>query len=268
VDAICINQQNIPERNFQVQLMKEVYSNAERVLIWLGECEDESDLAMDLIKTWAPPGAEQMDMARLLEKVPKGFDIRAWHAARRLFHRDYWKRAWILQEIVFSKQASVLCGSKHVSWEELGIAQVKWEKLKSQPENFHLLKPEQLKMVDLTFFDAVATISLHHVLQRMGKSRGLSSLLSLTHRSHATDPRDKIYALLGFSEVAVLGLAPDYNKPVERVYGEFFLAYLHSAARAQAQYSIPHWYWIPKSGTIHRPSIMDSGFSRLCIQFT
>jgi hypothetical protein len=93
VDAICINQQNIPERNFQVQLMKEVYSNAERVFIWLGECEDESDLAMDLIKTWAPPGAEQMDMARLLEKVPKGFDIRAWHAARRLFHRDYWKRA-------------------------------------------------------------------------------------------------------------------------------------------------------------------------------
>ena len=34
--------------------MKQIYSNAEQVIIWLGESEDGSDLAMDLIKTWAP----------------------------------------------------------------------------------------------------------------------------------------------------------------------------------------------------------------------
>lgn len=61
VDAICINQDNIPERNFQVQLMKQVYMHAERVLIWLGESEDDSDYAMDLIKAWSPPGAEAME---------------------------------------------------------------------------------------------------------------------------------------------------------------------------------------------------------------
>ncbi|KAF2028104.1 HET-domain-containing protein, partial [Setomelanomma holmii] len=36
-DAICINQDDVLERNSQVQLMKEVYSKAEKVAIWLGK---------------------------------------------------------------------------------------------------------------------------------------------------------------------------------------------------------------------------------------
>ncbi|ORY11525.1 heterokaryon incompatibility protein-domain-containing protein, partial [Clohesyomyces aquaticus] len=35
-DAICINQNNIPERSKQVKLMKRVYETAKHVLIWLG----------------------------------------------------------------------------------------------------------------------------------------------------------------------------------------------------------------------------------------
>jgi hypothetical protein len=49
VDAICINQENIPERGQQVQLMKAIYESAEQVLVWLGPSSDDSDLAMDLI---------------------------------------------------------------------------------------------------------------------------------------------------------------------------------------------------------------------------
>jgi hypothetical protein len=219
-----------------------------------------------LLKAWSPPDAEQMSMAQFLERIPQGFNIRAWHAARRLFARNYWKRAWIFQEIVFSKQATVLCGSKHVSWGELGRAQVKWQQLKSQPENFHLLKQDQLKMVQLTFFDTIAAISLHHLLQRLDESRGLFQLLNSTDRSHATDPRDKIYALLGFSEVAVLDLEPDYKKPVERVYGEFVQAYVEGERKLNVLFMTGIGYG--KAETIHRPPIMGPGFSRLCIQFT
>lgn len=44
IDAICINQQDVEERNSQVRRMREVYRRASRVLIWLGadhEPEDE-----------------------------------------------------------------------------------------------------------------------------------------------------------------------------------------------------------------------------------
>ena len=35
-DAICINQGDVLEKNHQVQYMKSIYSNAKRVVIWLG----------------------------------------------------------------------------------------------------------------------------------------------------------------------------------------------------------------------------------------
>lgn len=37
VDAICINQQSLDERNHQVALMGDIYSKASEVIIWLGE---------------------------------------------------------------------------------------------------------------------------------------------------------------------------------------------------------------------------------------
>ena len=36
-DAVCINQQDLPERGSQVQLMCKIYSEASRVLLWLGK---------------------------------------------------------------------------------------------------------------------------------------------------------------------------------------------------------------------------------------
>ncbi|KAH8807778.1 heterokaryon incompatibility protein-domain-containing protein [Xylogone sp. PMI_703] len=49
-DAICINQQDIPERNAQVRLMRQIFQRASRVLAWLGP-EDRRDYeAMELIQ--------------------------------------------------------------------------------------------------------------------------------------------------------------------------------------------------------------------------
>jgi hypothetical protein len=40
VDALCINQGDIQEKNVQVPLMSRIYRSAERVLVWLGPEED------------------------------------------------------------------------------------------------------------------------------------------------------------------------------------------------------------------------------------
>lgn len=39
-DALCINQEDIPERNAQVRIMADIYAAASKTLIWMGE-EDE-----------------------------------------------------------------------------------------------------------------------------------------------------------------------------------------------------------------------------------
>lgn len=47
IDAICINQVDIPERGVQVSIMGKIYRLAEQVTVWLGEGTEESDLAID-----------------------------------------------------------------------------------------------------------------------------------------------------------------------------------------------------------------------------
>jgi hypothetical protein len=47
VDAICINQNDNDEKNWQVQQMRDIYAQAEFVIAWLGAASDGSDLAME-----------------------------------------------------------------------------------------------------------------------------------------------------------------------------------------------------------------------------
>jgi hypothetical protein len=47
LDMICIHQQDIAERNHQVRQMGEFYKKAGRVITWLGQADEDSDLAME-----------------------------------------------------------------------------------------------------------------------------------------------------------------------------------------------------------------------------
>jgi hypothetical protein len=50
VDAICINQKDVLERNNQVGRMDEIYKQAVEVVAWLGTATDETDSAIDALK--------------------------------------------------------------------------------------------------------------------------------------------------------------------------------------------------------------------------
>ena len=50
VDALCINQDNIFDRNQQVQSMRHIYARASCVLIWLGEETDTVAEVFEMIK--------------------------------------------------------------------------------------------------------------------------------------------------------------------------------------------------------------------------
>jgi Heterokaryon incompatibility protein (HET) len=48
IDAICINQEDIEERNQQVSIMPEIYRKAERVLVWLEKTSIDPNLPLDI----------------------------------------------------------------------------------------------------------------------------------------------------------------------------------------------------------------------------
>ena len=52
-DALCINQGNIREKNEQVQLMTTIYSQATKVIVWLGPAAEDSDWCFDRLNALA-----------------------------------------------------------------------------------------------------------------------------------------------------------------------------------------------------------------------
>jgi hypothetical protein len=78
VDAICINQEDITEKEQQIPLMGDVYSKADSVFIWLGDATRETDRAM----IWLQSSGFQEYFAATAEESKKS---RHWAAARSLW---------------------------------------------------------------------------------------------------------------------------------------------------------------------------------------
>lgn len=53
IDAICIDEQSVEEKNQQVPLMCDIYSWASATVVWLGPAGDDSDVAMSCLPALA-----------------------------------------------------------------------------------------------------------------------------------------------------------------------------------------------------------------------
>lgn len=49
IDALCVDQSNVKEKNEQVLHMRDIYAAAESVTVWLGPAADNSDLIMEFL---------------------------------------------------------------------------------------------------------------------------------------------------------------------------------------------------------------------------
>ncbi|KAI0102435.1 HET-domain-containing protein [Nemania sp. FL0031] len=153
VDAICINQKNIEERNSQVRLMGGLYRTASSVLSWLGPPgHDRQDKALQIIREIAsmmtiPPdydsslSSETLDSRRELRReqtyaafqwlihtlgnmypLSGGTSDPRWGSLRALASNNYWTRIWILQETVLAKSPWThwfICGHESITFAEL-----------------------------------------------------------------------------------------------------------------------------------------------------
>jgi Heterokaryon incompatibility protein (HET) len=95
IDAICINQQDIPERNRQVRIMPHIYTRAQMVLVWLGEGAtiDYGTNAITSAKSLFPSSKQRYLLNRAgLKEYP---EVRKFLMG--LCTVDYWNRVWIIR---------------------------------------------------------------------------------------------------------------------------------------------------------------------------
>jgi hypothetical protein len=110
-DAICINQRDWEERGAQVNIMDEIYKNADSVAIYLGQPTDRTEEGMRLLRyftnTNAPPQSSPWESSPIAELERSILDI---------LDRPWFKRVWTVQEAVLARHTSLVSGDYTVSW--------------------------------------------------------------------------------------------------------------------------------------------------------
>jgi hypothetical protein len=93
VDAICINQEDIAEKSKQIQLMRKIYAQAGRVIIWLGEAFEDGDTALEYIRSLAE------DKARKERPLNGRRSKRIDNACIKLLQRKWFRRIWVRKDL-------------------------------------------------------------------------------------------------------------------------------------------------------------------------
>jgi hypothetical protein len=243
IDAVCINQNDVDERNSQVAMMRDIYASAAQVTIWLGEEDEDSDIALESLLTVIgkePWPEDRLSCSRIRRHCASFFfglpDRRLWLS-----------RVWILQELAMSRSDPiVMCGHKRTFWSTLVAA---WQAIAKEAlaifgarrqaptsvDGSSVNEPD-IEVLSLTKLDV-----LHNLRQAIASGGGdtLKKLLMISRTSAATDPRDRIYGLLGLLEEASLDpstsipITVDYHKSCAEVYTD---AMAHIFSRGEGPY--------------------------------
>lgn len=115
VDALCINQENHVEKGSQIPKMADIYNQATKVRVWLGEEEGNSDLALKFIR-------RVLNLSKLDQLVQDELTPNEWAAFLDLMKRPWFSRRWIVQEIALAREAYLHCGNESVTWKEFAEA--------------------------------------------------------------------------------------------------------------------------------------------------
>ena len=207
IDAICIDQADKHERNMQVAIMSEIYENAEKVDVWLGDEEHDSQMALDFIKN------EIVDLDRFDELV-KGkntISTEKWRALTALLTREWFERRWVVQEIALAKKAELYCGKDSVLWTDFTIAVAMFES-RSKPLS-ELYKASPSHDYNPNFLgdvEALGATRLVHVISNLlrrsdtgqisERRLNLEQLVANLATFQAREPHDMIYAVLALAK--------------------------------------------------------------------
>jgi hypothetical protein len=116
VDAICIDQGNVDEKNHQVQMMSQIYSYAIRVCIWLGLDDVESSRAIRFIKE------EILQLRHFDTLCQDESNSQKWQSLLLLMQRPWFFRRWVVQEIALARDATIYCGPDEIAWKDFSVA--------------------------------------------------------------------------------------------------------------------------------------------------
>lgn len=209
VDAVCMNQDDKAEKNQQLPLMPRIYGEASKVYVWLGNEDPKIDAsaAFTLIRK-----VRQWEQYK--EIVEKHTSCEEWDAFISLMNRDWFRRRWIVQDIVLAgaDRAEIWWGSKHIPWIEFAQAVALFEgglqsrvKEKFRDNKKYENHPDMFG--DIQEFNATRLVKVTaEIVSRrddgrvVRKRESLESLISTLTPFDAGQAHDIVYAVLSLAK--------------------------------------------------------------------
>jgi hypothetical protein len=196
VDAICIDQNNIDERNQQVRLMKDIYSSCIRDLIWLGKAREDTENGIASLTRM-----KSLNLQRLTDQGYKDFNNKG--CTRELGIKNIiilprlWERVWVMQEIACCPETILVIGHLSMPWTVLSSILDH----SGVPDRYHLIFTHQ--RFEQNIWDAFAkTQAIENQRDIVKGTSPLNStlldVLSRFRATYSTYPRDKIYGREGW----------------------------------------------------------------------
>jgi heterokaryon incompatibility protein (HET) len=237
IDALCINQEDLEERAAQVLRMGDIFSKASQVEAWIGKDDKNDHAAIDFIESVKRRVFDNgntagdflvlvrmfMDVNRSRQELSKS-SPETILGLIGLFRHPWWKRLWVVQEMSLADPTHAIAryGSRTIHWQTLlSVAIMLFY------GNFLINLIEIRSSLGETIAD-----ELHHGLRMFASQRIPSQPLApfnltwllLHHRGCETsDPRDRVYALLGIcGDAKAIGVKPDYTVSPQQLYLDIF----------------------------------------------
>jgi hypothetical protein len=187
IDALSIDQSSAQEKLDQVGIISSIFSNAERVIVWLGPSYADSDDAL---------AALHANSTKRQRRDPRASPGPVWSALHSLCERPYWRRLWVYQELRSALCAELMCGAKFFPLGDFQDYMFETATRRLEEKLEVLRKSSAGMMLGLTADPAGAS---------------LWSLIHETSHLRCVDPRDKAYAILKIAQTGSHKIEADYT---------------------------------------------------------
>jgi hypothetical protein len=235
VDAVCIDQSNIMERNSQVSNIPQTYSEASAVLVWVGtdSLQNDGQLCLDFFSQLArhissgPGLSERPDRGswrrrfKINQMVTTFLDSTKPRVIASFLARPWFRRRWIIQEVVLAPDVSIHCGASSIPW-----------------TTFELALTELFDNDKGGFSDEHRTTlrTMSRIRRADSGAKSQAPLDTLVEFSSfaCSNPRDRLYALYGVIQHWLPGSpdevqtgSVDYASSVGAIYTNFVRPMMH-----------------------------------------
>lgn len=229
IDQLCVDQWNLEEKAQQVQLMRSIYKFCHTCLVWLGDIQQgiplaDAEAATEIVRYMAAAttatDSNSLPIPASLSESQSAFDnVMSALQTAIVGCNPWWGRIWTVQEAAIPIALVLHWGPLTLPWETVTLATRCWTQTGLPPALQNLMTPRNESIL--------GELMVHSIWLNITKLC-VEEPLDIINRwrfRQATDPRDKVYGLLGLCQPGSLPITEkcDYTSSAANVYRTFTL---------------------------------------------